>query len=266
MQNLNNKKQNHTSHFIHNTSQKGITLIALIITIIVMLILVGVAINVALNGGLFKKGEKASYQTQASTVKEQLEIAKAVAIANSKGKILDDYSGITVENLKGLDKKTIEEYKDKIVVAKDGDVCYNPENVIDAEERACLEEIGIREYVNMLEPETFKFTIGDIATNATFGDSWIIVPETSFWTDTVSDELKNRGVTVNSLIVYDNVECSNKQIVNQYSSIINKTPFETGFVLMNAGDEIQLAVFINGTYIDENNWSTYENLEFTITL
>ena len=53
--------------------KKGITLIALIITIIVMLILVGVTINVALNGGLFEKGEKAAYQTQASTVKEKME-------------------------------------------------------------------------------------------------------------------------------------------------------------------------------------------------
>ena len=43
---------------------KGITLIALIITIIVMLILVGVTINVALNGGLFQKAETAKTQTQ----------------------------------------------------------------------------------------------------------------------------------------------------------------------------------------------------------
>lgn len=33
--------------------QKGITLVALVITIIVMLILVGVSVTVAINGGLF---------------------------------------------------------------------------------------------------------------------------------------------------------------------------------------------------------------------
>ena len=38
-------------------NQKGITLIALIITIIVMLILVAVTISVVLNGGLFEKAE-----------------------------------------------------------------------------------------------------------------------------------------------------------------------------------------------------------------
>ena len=51
-------------------NQKGITLIALIITIIVMLILVGVTINVALNGGLFQKTEEAKTQTQKETDQE----------------------------------------------------------------------------------------------------------------------------------------------------------------------------------------------------
>lgn len=38
--------------------QKGITLVALIITIIVMLILVGVSITVAINGGLFDRARE----------------------------------------------------------------------------------------------------------------------------------------------------------------------------------------------------------------
>ena len=43
---------------------KGITLIALVITIIVMLILVAVTINLAVNGGLFGYAKNASEQTQ----------------------------------------------------------------------------------------------------------------------------------------------------------------------------------------------------------
>jgi len=64
-------------HFEEMTlkNQKGITLIALIITIIVMLILVGVTINVALNGGLFEKAEDAANQTQLASEKEQLMMA-----------------------------------------------------------------------------------------------------------------------------------------------------------------------------------------------
>jgi type II secretory pathway pseudopilin PulG len=43
--------------------QKGITLVALVITIIVMLILVGVSITVALNGGLFTSAKEAANNT-----------------------------------------------------------------------------------------------------------------------------------------------------------------------------------------------------------
>ena len=57
--------------------QKGITLVALIITIIVMLILVGVSISVALNGGLFTKAGTAARQTKQAQVSEAVALAKA---------------------------------------------------------------------------------------------------------------------------------------------------------------------------------------------
>ena len=51
-------------------AQKGITLIALIITIIVMLILVGVSVTVALNGGLFSQAQQAVGETETERDKE----------------------------------------------------------------------------------------------------------------------------------------------------------------------------------------------------
>ena len=53
-------------------NQKGITLIALIITIIVMLILVGVTVNVALNGGLFNTANEATTKTEKETIYDQI--------------------------------------------------------------------------------------------------------------------------------------------------------------------------------------------------
>ena len=44
--------------------QKGITLVALVITIIVMLILVGVSVTIALNGGLFETAKDARDRTE----------------------------------------------------------------------------------------------------------------------------------------------------------------------------------------------------------
>ena len=51
---------------------RGITLIALIITIIVMLILVGVTVTVAINGGLFKSAKEGAEGTTIARVKEQM--------------------------------------------------------------------------------------------------------------------------------------------------------------------------------------------------
>ena len=50
--------------------QKGITLVALVITIIVMLILVGVSVTVALNGGLFDTADKAVENTNQALIQE----------------------------------------------------------------------------------------------------------------------------------------------------------------------------------------------------
>lgn len=57
--------------------QKGITLVALVITIIVMLILVGVSITVAINGGLFDKARSgASGTNQAAAAEKNLSNGK----------------------------------------------------------------------------------------------------------------------------------------------------------------------------------------------
>ena len=60
--------------------QKGITLVALIITIIVMLILVAVTISIALNGGIFQKAREASEETLKAQLKEAVTLAKADAL------------------------------------------------------------------------------------------------------------------------------------------------------------------------------------------
>lgn len=70
--------------------QKGITLIALIITIIVMLILVGVTVTTAINGGLFEKARIAAKGTQKEVDKEKLSMALALAYTETAGKIDTD--------------------------------------------------------------------------------------------------------------------------------------------------------------------------------
>lgn len=104
--------------------QKGITLIALIITIIVMLILVGVSVTVALNGGLFSTAKKAKGDTQTELDKEQTLASGIVEIDGVWYDSMEDY----VNNKPGLDlpegwsktAKPAEWDNDKIAAITDG--------------------------------------------------------------------------------------------------------------------------------------------------
>ena len=66
-------------------NNKGITLIALIITIIVMLILVGVTVTVAINGGLFQKTKEAAKGTTIEKTKEQIITDIVAKMADKSG-------------------------------------------------------------------------------------------------------------------------------------------------------------------------------------
>jgi len=57
--------------------QKGITLVALVITIIVMLILAGVTISIIVNGGLFNQANNAVTTTKNYTLAEAVNLAIA---------------------------------------------------------------------------------------------------------------------------------------------------------------------------------------------
>ena len=79
-------------HFEELTKkQKGITLIALIITIIVMLILVGVTVTVALNGGLFTTAKEAAKGTETERNKEIALSGEEVEIDGIVYASMEDY-------------------------------------------------------------------------------------------------------------------------------------------------------------------------------
>ena len=70
--------------------EKGITLIALVITIIVLLILAGVALaTLTGDSGILSNAEKAKEQTIAGNVKEKVQVAVQGARANGLGKITE---------------------------------------------------------------------------------------------------------------------------------------------------------------------------------
>jgi len=65
--------------------QKGITLIALIITIIVMLILAGTAIGLMISSGLITIADDAAIQARIDQSKEKIELEIAAVQAQKSG-------------------------------------------------------------------------------------------------------------------------------------------------------------------------------------
>lgn len=107
-------------------NQRGITLIALIITIIVMLILVGVTVNVALNGGLFTTAKKAASETQIAA--EQETLLSAVIATMTDGKVdFEKLDNNLPNGFTGSNGKYKSEKGNKYRVYKDGEVEYSRE-------------------------------------------------------------------------------------------------------------------------------------------
>ena len=91
---------------IKSKTQKGITLIALIVTIIVLLILAGVSINMVFsNGGILDKAKSAEKRSTIAKEKEIVEMAYlAVSTENVGGEITLDDLQAEIENMVGANK------------------------------------------------------------------------------------------------------------------------------------------------------------------
>lgn len=101
--------------------QKGITMVALVMTIVIMLILVGVTVTASINGGLFQTTRKAAVSTEISQIKEALEeeiIQKKIA--------KDSIDNITIEDL-DIPNNLKEKYKDKLIILNKELYCYDDE-------------------------------------------------------------------------------------------------------------------------------------------
>ena len=206
--------------------EKGITLIALIITIIVMLILVAVTISVALNGGIFNNAREAKTGTQRQAEKEEL-IAKMVGAYDSTGSFATSNVG---QLPSGAQWCTEEEtsYEHAVsnptsdtnwIITKNGNKFYIDESGSVLDEKPAGTSI---EYYHGLLTNTemivvVNYEAGNIKTynsNLTLNTT---VPGLSFTSgETVTININNQSTTINCTGVYYNnilVACiSNKKI------------------------------------------------------
>ncbi len=96
---------------------RGITLIALIITIIVMLILVAVTVSIAINGGLFKTAKQAKADTQANIDAEQRLASGRIKVDGKWYDSLEDYT-------KGIESSDQNDGSSKWAQDTEGNITY----------------------------------------------------------------------------------------------------------------------------------------------
>lgn len=95
---------------------KGITLIALVVTIVVLLILAVISIQAITNTGLFGKAKQATYESKYANATEKVAIA-VNASYDETGKMNDEYLKENINKIDGLNKEVdIIKYDLKIVV------------------------------------------------------------------------------------------------------------------------------------------------------
>ena len=115
---------------------KGITLVALVITIIILLILAGIAISaIAGQEGLFSKTQIAKKQTEIASEKEGISLAVTSAKISDNG-----YGSIEKENLQDAINKQFG--KDKAIVEDNGDQTYTVTMKNTEERKYTVEEDG----------------------------------------------------------------------------------------------------------------------------
>ena len=147
------------------TNQKGITLIALVITIIVMLILVGVSVTVALNGGLFTTAKEAAEGT-ATKRNEELQLSSGKVEINGEWyNSIDEYvNGKSSDNPTGYTAYTIGQE-----VTVGGENFYVIENSDETNRN-----------VTLLSKYNLN-TAGTAQSNATYSETACAFSSTNYW-------------------------------------------------------------------------------------
>ena len=140
------KKQRQIKRLRNIKKEKGITLIALVVTIIVLLILAGVAINLSIgNNGLFTRAENATNTWRKAEANEQEEMSNFESLYDNTLKDLGlNGSGNGGGNAKPVEEITGEEITNTEVVDKNGDKAFIPAGfTVDPENNTVAEGLVI---------------------------------------------------------------------------------------------------------------------------
>ena len=157
-------------------NNKGITLMALIITIIVMLILAAITISMISSGGIIGRANEAKFKTKMQKISEELFMYNAGLEMEGKdskinaGEVLKEI--ITQDGLE-IDQASVQDIskiltsvgktEEQYCIVLDGDLYYVSQDKIDNNEKQTkwCEDIGIKVYAFAGKPEGIQIVNGN---------------------------------------------------------------------------------------------------------
>lgn len=173
-----------------NKTNKGITLVALVITIIVMLILAGITIaTLAGENGILNNASKAGEETEIGKIKEKIALAISEKITNKaiEGKkpdltreeieeIITNNGATLVDNIiriKGKEYPLEDFYQGNVTIEKD------PIKKIQGKVLSRVQNTELKdEYGNkIMVPEGFKIVVNDTTSNASHVTEGIVIED-----------------------------------------------------------------------------------------
>ena len=270
-----------------NKREKGITLVALVVTIIVLLILAGVTITVLFgDNGIIVRAERAERITKIETTRERMETAGVATILEGLGKtnINEYFEKLEQEGIIGnkdtnvkdngdgsYNVTTTEEIIFKVTPLPDEDntTSIKVEYVGDAT-GPIINDIKIEKTTNSIKIEV----IGEGIEDATYKYEYKKEGETSWQTSETTGEstytIENltEGETYNIIIT---IETSEGTVTREINVLMGEIPEETitftnkqwlgdgtaSVVINTTAEGYQLQYQVNG--IEENGWQNIES-------
>ena len=271
------KNKNHTSHFaLHISKQKGITLIALIITIIVMLILTGVTLSITLgDNGLVNKAQEATEATEIAMDNELL-LSAVVGAIGIDGKVNFTYLDSNLpEGFTGSNGTYTSDNGHAFTVSANGQVAYVGNGEIGEEIESEDSEIYGRYYVFRESTDFFELKEPNVFIYGCEGydDNGEAITETmemdvAEWTYDKANNTLTVVIDYSSYGAEDDVNTIENEALGTYimnfefiienGEIINKIVYMT---IIEDGDSGKIACYesnagleypLNGTYTLDN--------------
>ena len=222
-------------------NEKGITLVALVITIIVLLILAGVTLSMVMgDSGIFGKANQAKEQTQLSNAEE---IIKLAVLENKVKSVSGDADALTNEELKTeIGKKLTEQG----YTVSGSTVTYYGDKTIDIE--------------NYLEKESKTYTAYNVGDQVTVGGENFYVIKTSSASEEKVTLLAEKNIDTTTMKQSDSSNIIAFSSTNYWSSIEGKTyPYNLNNTATSANtDAIAIAKAYGTAKGGEGRLMTYE--------